>query len=425
MKRLPLLLVLGGCLGLLSHCGGDSDTPPESSAPETASLPPKTSPWVYVTNEASGDMSIIDSATNEVIGTIPLGKRPRGIQFSPDKKTLYVALSGSPFGGPDVDRSTLPPADKTADGIGVFDIEQNKLIKILDGGSDPEQMAISADGTKLYVANEDVGLATIVDIAANKVIKTIPVGDEPEGVGISPDGKTVYITSEDDAEIFVIDTETDTLTKSFKVGLRPRVAAFLPDGSRAYITAERGESIAVVDTASHEVIETIPVTGSPARPMGIAVTPDGKKIFVTMGRGKTVAVIDTATNEVTGYFEVGLRPWGIAITPDGKTLYTANGPSHDVSVVDVETQTVVKKIPVGSGPGSGHSAIGQFRGDVARNGARHARMRAPCRAARASCWRPALPAAEDVTRRGSRKSCRSGAMTSLRILSGKCYNHFP
>ena len=350
VKRLALLLALGICLGLLSHCGGDSDTPPESSSPETTALPPKTAPWVYITNEASGDMSIIDSATNEVISTVNLGKRPRGIQFSPDKKTIYVALSGSPFAGPDVDRDTLPPADKSADGIGVFDVEQNKLIKILDGGSDPEQMAVSADGTKLYVANEDVGLASIVDIASNKVIKTIPVGDEPEGVGISPDGKSVYVTSEDDAEIFVIDTETDTLLKSFKVGLRPRVAAFLPDGSRAYITAERGASVAVVDTANHEVIKTIEVTGDPARPMGVAVAPDGKQIFVTMGRGKTVAAIDTGTNEVTGYFEVGLRPWGIAITPDGKTLYTANGPSHDVSVVDVETQQVVKKIQVGERP---------------------------------------------------------------------------
>ncbi len=350
MKRLTLLFALGVCLGLLSHCGGSGDAPPESSAPEPAPLPAKTAPWVYITNEASGDMSIIDSATNEVIATVPLGKRPRGIRISPDKKTIYVALSGSPFGGPDVDRETLPPADKTADGIGVFDVEQNKLIKILDGGSDPEQMAVSADGTKLYVANEDVGLATIVDIAANKVIKTIPVGDEPEGVGISPDGKTVYITSEDDAEIFVIDTETDTLAKSFKVGLRPRVAAFLPDGTRAYITAERGESIAVVDTANHEVIATIPVTGSPARPMGIAVAPDGKKIYVTMGRGKTVLVIDTATNEVVGSLEAGLRPWGIAISPDGKTLYTANGPSDDVSVIDIETLKVVKKIPVGERP---------------------------------------------------------------------------
>ena len=63
-----------------------------------------------MTNEVSGDLSVIDSGNLNVIGTIPLGKRPRGIHASPDKKTLYVALSGSPIAGPDVDESTLAPA---------------------------------------------------------------------------------------------------------------------------------------------------------------------------------------------------------------------------------------------------------------------------------------------------------------------------
>ena len=59
-----------------------------------------TAPRIYVTNEVSGDMSIVDSGTYEVIATVPLGKRPRGIHASPDGKTIYVALSGSPIAGP-------------------------------------------------------------------------------------------------------------------------------------------------------------------------------------------------------------------------------------------------------------------------------------------------------------------------------------
>src|SRR5262245_41497095 len=49
---------------------------------------------LYVTNEVSGDLSVIDTATRQVIATVPLGKRPRGIQFSRDGMTAYVALSG-------------------------------------------------------------------------------------------------------------------------------------------------------------------------------------------------------------------------------------------------------------------------------------------------------------------------------------------
>src|SRR3990167_8555217 len=91
---------------------------------------------IYVTNEASGDLSVIDSGTHEVIETVPLGKRPRGIRASPDRLTIYVALSGSPFSPPWVDKSTLPPPDRSADGIGVFDIGQNKLLGVLESGPD-------------------------------------------------------------------------------------------------------------------------------------------------------------------------------------------------------------------------------------------------------------------------------------------------
>src|SRR6266478_1333901 len=60
---------------------------------------------IYVTNERSGNLSEIDSATLEVIATVPLGKRPRGIHASPDHHFLYIALRGSPIGGPGVDET--------------------------------------------------------------------------------------------------------------------------------------------------------------------------------------------------------------------------------------------------------------------------------------------------------------------------------
>src|SRR2546429_3104473 len=47
---------------------------------------------IYVTNEKSGDVSVIDGATREVLATIPVGKRPRGIRVSPDATTLFVAV---------------------------------------------------------------------------------------------------------------------------------------------------------------------------------------------------------------------------------------------------------------------------------------------------------------------------------------------
>src|SRR6266849_649956 len=110
---------------------------------------------VYITNEASGDLTVIDPVKMEALATLPLGKRCRGIHPSADGKLIFVALSGSPFAPPGVDESTLPPPDRSADGIGVFDVAQNKMLRKVPGGSDPEQFAVSRDGKLLYVSNED------------------------------------------------------------------------------------------------------------------------------------------------------------------------------------------------------------------------------------------------------------------------------
>ena len=75
-----------------------------SHGPNETQVPPY---LVYVTNETSGDLSIIDPVKMEVITTVPLGKRPRGIHASPDRKTIYVALSGSPIAGPALMRANF------------------------------------------------------------------------------------------------------------------------------------------------------------------------------------------------------------------------------------------------------------------------------------------------------------------------------
>ena len=160
---------------------------------------------LYVTNEQSGELSIIDVDAAKVVGTIPLGKRPRGIAASPDGTKLYVALTGSPAAGPGVDEKTLPPPDRSADGIGVVDIQTRKLLTVIKSGTDPEQLAVSPDGKSVFVANEDAGQLTVIDADSGQIVQTFKVGDEPEGVTVRPGGTQVYVTSEDEGAVFVID----------------------------------------------------------------------------------------------------------------------------------------------------------------------------------------------------------------------------
>ena len=306
---------------------------------------------MYVTDEVSGDLTIIDAASRKAVGTVHLGKRPRGIHPSPDGNTLYIALSGSPIGGPDVDESTLPPADHSADGIGVFDVAQDKMVRIMHAGNDPENFDVSHDGKQIYVSNEDDAEVSIIDVATGEVVKSLKMGAQPEGVRVTPDGKLVFVTSEEDGTLAVLDPAAGKIIATFKVGHRPRNIAFMPDGKKGFVNAENDGDVVVFDAVRHRMLKTIPL-GKPGiiKPMGVLLSPDASQLYVSTGRGKQVFTIDTKTDKVLGSVTVGKRPWGLALSPDGKTLYSANGPSNDISAIDTATNTVVATIPAGGGP---------------------------------------------------------------------------
>jgi YVTN family beta-propeller protein len=207
---------------------------------------------IYVSNESSGDVTVVNGGDNRVLGTIPVGKRPRGIHPSPDGKTVYVALSGTPISAPpaldakgnpifqkggDDDDDTVK-ADKSADAIGIVDVAQKKLLGKISAGSDPEEFSLSKDGTKLYVSNEDVKTASVINIASGKVEHIIVVGQEPEGVATAPDGKRFYVTCEAGGEIYAIDTAGYTTAGHFKVNARPRSMDFLPGTGIGFIPSE-------------------------------------------------------------------------------------------------------------------------------------------------------------------------------------------
>ena len=129
---------------------------------------------VFVSNEKAGTVTVISGSDWKVTATIPVGKRPRGIHASPDGKIIYVALSGTPIEPPPqldangnpifkrnaADDDDQEKADKSADGIGLVDVAQKKFLRKIPAGSDPEQFCLSADGARIYIANEDVSAAT-------------------------------------------------------------------------------------------------------------------------------------------------------------------------------------------------------------------------------------------------------------------------
>lgn len=317
---------------------------------------------VYVTNEHSGDVTVIDGSTFKVVQTIAVGKRPRGIHASPDGKSVYIALSGTPIEGPpqldangnpiferDKDDDDEDKSDKAADGIGVVEVGSRKFVKKIPVGSDPEEFDISADGKHLYVSNEDVKTASSLDISNGRVEKIVSLSQEPEGVAISPDGKRLWVTCETGGEVYVIDIATFKVIGHVKIGPRPRSVAFLQEGKIAIVPSESDGNLYAIDTATIKVVKTIALPKG-SRPMRVKVSPDGSKLYASTGRGASVAVLDAKTYAVLNTITVGQRPWGIVVSPDGKYLFSANGPSNDVSVVDLAANKEIARVKAGSSP---------------------------------------------------------------------------
>jgi YVTN family beta-propeller protein len=333
-------------------CIACKGNPSEEARQRAPGAPDAKQLLLLVSNEESNDVSVIDTASDTVLRSIPVGRRPRGLEVSPDGRKLYVALSGTPRGGPNVDERTLPPPDRTQDGIGVVDIESGTVLEKLPSGNDPEIVDSSPDGSLLAVANEDSAEMRLMTAHDARVIATPTVGLEPEGVRFRPDGRVIYVTSEGNDRIDVIDVDAGRAIATIPTGKRPRAVVFSADGARAYVTCELDARVDVLDAQAHRTLTSIEIEGTPkALPMGMALDGSADRLYVTLGRAGDVAVIDTSAlrvvQRITG---VGLRPWGIALTPAGDKVYTANGPSGDVSVIDTKSLQVLRRIPAGKLP---------------------------------------------------------------------------
>ncbi|MFI5243532.1 MAG: cytochrome D1 domain-containing protein, partial [Gemmatimonadales bacterium] len=194
--------------GTVAACNGEKKAPAPDTTAAAAAKPAQTNfttggPYLFVSNEDGNDVTVIDSKTDSVVATLDPGQRPRGVRVSPDGQKLIVAVSGSPKGGPGVDEKTLPPADRSKDGIAIIDLATGKKEANLPGGLDPESFAISSDGKTIYVSNEDGGTLTLIDVGARKIAETVKIGSEPEGVQIRPDDKELYVTNEGSGTVSV------------------------------------------------------------------------------------------------------------------------------------------------------------------------------------------------------------------------------
>ncbi len=297
-------------------------------------LPAVAAPFAYVTNENSNTVSVIDTPTNTVVATVPVGIVPVSVAVTPDGTHAYVTNAGPPGSV-----SVIETASNTVVATIAFPVGRTSAI------------AITPDGKLAYVANFTSNTVSVIDTGTNDVTGIpIPVGNAPFGVAVTPDGTHVYVTNLDSNNVSVIDAATKNVVATVPVGSFPAGIAVMPDGQHAYVANGGSDSVSVIATATNTVGAT--VAGVLAAEE-IAITPDGKHAYVTNELSKTVSVIDTATNTAElATLPVGLDPLGVAVTPDGKHAYVANLGSNPgtVLVIDTATNMVVATVGVGNEP---------------------------------------------------------------------------
>jgi YVTN family beta-propeller protein len=214
-------------------------------------------------------------------------------------------------------------------------------------------------GPYLYFADTGNDTLAVIDTAnlnynnyENPEETLVNVGQDPEGVAVTPDGSQVWVADtgpetggQSLGGITVVSAATDTVTASLSLSGDPREIAFSPNGRTAYVTT--GAGLLVINTASLRVVTTITGLGNP---QDVAVSPDGRTVYVTNTVHGLVDVISAATNTVTGTIKVGQLPWGLVLSADGSTMYVADGDSDAVSVINTKSDTVTATIPDAGDP---------------------------------------------------------------------------
>ncbi|QKJ29496.1 beta-propeller fold lactonase family protein [Mucilaginibacter mali] len=287
---------------------------------------------------------------------------------------------------------------RVANRVTVINTDDYSIVTQIRVGNNPYGVAVSKDGTRVYVSNLNSNTVSVIDGVNNKWITDIPVGQKPMGLDVSPDGTRLYVANSDDQSIYVIDTtdpayglyrlvpfpghptavtvnndgssvyiagddhlhEYTPFTNKLSVitdsgGADAHQILFSPDGATAYLinyAISRDaldnnrliyeQTFATVNTQTHELKRVN--AGIADLNFGGTLNPDGSRLYMTYPGNNAVSVVNTLSNLPVGVINVGQNPNGIAMTQKG-ILFVVNYDSNDVWAIEPISNTVLKKIP--------------------------------------------------------------------------------
>jgi YVTN family beta-propeller protein len=241
---------------------------------------------------ASGDITIGTTAQNPF---------PTGLSISPDGKTLYVV-------------------NNLTNDVAVVDTTTRQITHTIPVGGYPYQALVSKDGKTLYVSNWGDATVSVIDTQTMAVTSTIAVGQHPNSMVFGPDG-LLFVSDANSDAISVIDTDSNTVVRTISVSLyanapygsSPQGLAVSRDGRQLYVANAGNNDVVVIglngDRGPEKMLGEIPVAWYPT---SVAVGNDNT-LFVTNAKGRGAGPNDKpvypnptrknppVVNGVTGY----------------------------------------------------------------------------------------------------------------------------
>jgi len=349
---LAALLALPVSAAVARHTSAVAGGPPlPVQAPALYGAAPPISPRdrVYTADQTSNTITVINPATNRVLGTIPLGDERIGHLLSP----LYFGQANVHGLGFSRDGRLLDVIDVTTNAVVLINTATNHVVRTFYVGRAPHEGFISPDGRQLWVAVRGQDYVAVLDIASGREVDRIQTEPGPSKVVFSPDGSLAYVNHERANALDVIDVASRRIVARITglAGAFSSDEAISPDGKEVWAADKMTGETTVVDAVHFRVLAILH-TGPGTNHPNFVSTRTGDYAYVTVGdTNETLVYRRDGAHPVlvTRIQDTGADPHGIWPSPDNTRIYVALEKAAAVDVIDTATMRVTATLHVGEG----------------------------------------------------------------------------
>nr|WP_296067234.1 beta-propeller fold lactonase family protein [uncultured Actinoplanes sp.] len=270
---------------------------------------------VYVANQNSRVLSVMDSATRKVT-SVTLRNTPRFVTTSRDGRLVFVSMYEDLL---------------TGSGVAVVDAASRKVLRYLNTGKQPYTLSVGPDG-RLWVPIHGRANIEIYDATGKKFDSRITMLPNPHAVGFSGDLMRAFSPNHESNVVSVIDMNTDQVLRTIPVSRAPHSLAVSPDGRKVLVAGYEANAANLIDAITLKRGGPIKVG---RQPQCVAFAADSGHAFIVNEGDDTVSVLDGRSGAVTATVKVGRSPRTVAVSPDGRFAYVTNGADNTISVLRV------------------------------------------------------------------------------------------